>query len=80
MSNIFLKNKKSVRFNSSVEVHVMHVWSFAYQQSRIGQWEMIARDSARFHRRIEATGLKISKVLEIRHRETIYNNRFKNKC
>lgn len=52
----------------------MYVWNFAYKQARKGQWETIARDSARFRRRIVATGLKISKVFENTHRNKIYDN------
>lgn len=78
MSNLFLNNKKHVRFNSNVEMRLMYVWSFAYKQARKGQWETIARDFSRFNRRIVAADLEISKVLEMAHRDTIYNTRFAN--
>lgn len=46
----------------------MCTWNYEYLASRKGEWEQIARDRARFQRRIEDVGRKISDVLKDDHR------------
>ncbi|KAJ8396687.1 hypothetical protein AAFF_G00015250 [Aldrovandia affinis] len=62
---------KKVRFSPVVQVHVMVTWSFAHQAVRKGPWEEIARDRARFQRRIQETEQAIGYCLHQSHREKI---------
>ncbi|XP_062245341.1 protein phosphatase 1 regulatory subunit 15B [Platichthys flesus] len=60
---------KKVRFSPLVQVHVVRTWLFARQASRKGPWEEMARDRARFQRRIQETDRNISHCLTLPHRE-----------
>lgn len=72
------QNKKAVKFNLCPETHHLHVWSFAYKQSRKGHWEQCARDRDRFSRRIKQLEREITSILSPTHREKIYRLRFQN--
>uniref|UniRef100_W5M566 Protein phosphatase 1, regulatory subunit 15B n=1 Tax=Lepisosteus oculatus TaxID=7918 RepID=W5M566_LEPOC len=63
--------EKKVSFSPVVQVHVMHAWSFALRAARRGPWEEMARDRARFRRRIEETEKAIGHCLSTAHREKI---------
>ncbi|XP_064169753.1 protein phosphatase 1 regulatory subunit 15B [Anguilla rostrata] len=60
---------KKVRFSPLVRVHVMWAWSYAMQAVRRGPWEEMARDRARFQRRIQETEQAIGYCLHQSHRE-----------
>jgi hypothetical protein len=69
--------KMKVRFDlSKNKVYYMLSWSYAYKQSRKGQWECAARDRNRFQRRIDNIGEVLVKVLGSDHRLHIYQERF----
>jgi len=57
-------------------IHHMMVWSYAYKQARKGEWEMYARDRARFRRRIDEAHKSLSPILDSTHRHHIYLQRF----
>lgn len=60
-----------VTFNPNVEVLTMYTWSYAYWAARKGKWDQIARDHARFERRIQEIGREISHVLKDDHRQSV---------
>jgi len=73
------KQEKKVRFAEGKElakVHEMVAWDFAYRSARRGQWEMLARDSARFKARIKNTEALLAPILHPQHRATVYQQRF----
>ncbi|XP_073847783.1 protein phosphatase 1 regulatory subunit 15 [Musca autumnalis] len=74
--NIFCDKKKKVRFNTKPVVHVMHTWNYAYRAARKGNWEMYARDRARFKMRIDRTANVLNRILEPEHRQKIFEQRF----
>jgi len=49
----------------------MWTWYFAHRQARIGEWETLARDRARFNDRINKLDTIISPVLSKKHRNII---------
>lgn len=63
--------QKKVQFLPLVQVHVMRTWPFARQASRKGHWEELARDRARFQRRIQEAEDVIGYCLNQSHREKI---------
>ncbi|XP_068097253.1 protein phosphatase 1 regulatory subunit 15B-like [Hyperolius riggenbachi] len=63
---------KKVRFSSSVAVHHIVAWNYAYRMARKGPWEEYARDHCRFQKRIAETEAAIGYCLESRHREKIW--------
>lgn len=65
-----------MRFDLTPVVHVLRVWSFAYQQARKGKWEQIGRDRVRFHERIKRMEPILLPALDLHHRQKIYNERF----
>jgi IS1 family transposase len=68
---------KNVSFDESKnKVHRLIVWSYAYQQARIGQWECAARDRSRFQRNIETVSVVLTAVLESDYRLRVYQERF----
>lgn len=69
-------SKKSVSFNLPPHIHRLHVWNFAYNQSRLGEWETAARDRCRFNHRIQQIQCILSPVLETVHRNKIFSLRF----
>lgn len=73
--NIFKIMKKKVQFELIARVQNLIVYDFAYRQSRRGKWEEVARDRIRFQHRIYLLGLKISEILETKHRNKVFNER-----
>lgn len=69
--------EKRVRFNTTPKVHVIRAWDFAYRAARKGEWEQFARDNERFKYRILKLQPTIDAVLEQKHRDRIYDQRFK---
>lgn len=58
-------------------VHVMRVWDYAYRACRKGDvWQQVGRDTERFKKRIQDYEEKISPILEKKHREKVFNDRF----
>lgn len=72
------REKIAVKFNLIPEMHHLHMWSFAYKQSRKGHWEQFARDRDRFSRRIKQFEQEMTSILSPMHREKIYTLRFQN--
>uniref|UniRef100_A0A182RQF9 PP1c_bdg domain-containing protein n=1 Tax=Anopheles funestus TaxID=62324 RepID=A0A182RQF9_ANOFN len=68
--------EKKVRFNLKPVVHVMRAWDFAYRQARKGDWEMAARDSERFRKRITDLEPVLGPALQSALRDKIYAERF----
>ena len=54
---------RRVRFSEHTQVRVMYSWRYAYKKARECYWEMVARDAARFKRRIEMMEDKIQHIL-----------------
>ncbi|EDV36278.1 uncharacterized protein Dana_GF12046 [Drosophila ananassae] len=67
---------KKVRFNLKPEVHVMHVWDFAYRTARKSEWQLIARDRDRFEKRINRVAPILNPILSPNHRDSVYRARF----
>ncbi|XP_053673243.1 uncharacterized protein LOC128723514 [Anopheles nili] len=67
---------RKVRFNSKPIVHVMRTWDFAYRQARKGDWEVAARDSERFRKRIAELEPVLAPALQSALRDRIYAERF----
>lgn len=65
-----------VTFDLCPTVHMMHLWQFAYAEARKGSWELLCLDRNRFENRIKGLNHIISPVLEVNHREMIFNERF----
>lgn len=61
------QTKKTVKFNSQPEIHVMHVWDFAYRQARKDIWQQNGRDRVRFEKRINDFSEIITPIL-IKHK------------
>lgn len=53
----------------------MVVYSYAYRRSRISEWEKIARDTARFRRKIELFEKELSRVFNPQHRDYVFYTR-----
>lgn len=56
--------RRNVTFKEEVQVHLMIVWTFAYQDARKGTWEQHARDRERFKLKIFKYSPIISYALE----------------
>lgn len=57
-----MDREKRVIFDSTVKVHIMHVWAYAYQDARKSNWMKFAADRYRFDlrkQRLEAEFVKI---------------------
>ncbi|XP_017045175.1 uncharacterized protein LOC108090826 [Drosophila ficusphila] len=67
---------KKVRFNMKPEVHVMLAWDYAYRAARKSEWQVMARDRARFQQRIKRISPILNAVLTPIHRESVYHARF----
>ncbi|XP_017070449.1 uncharacterized protein LOC108107432 [Drosophila eugracilis] len=67
---------KKVRFNMKPEVHVMFAWDYAYRAARKSEWQVMARDRARFQQRIKRISPILNTVLSPVHRESVYLARF----
>lgn len=63
---------KKVQFNETPKIHHLITYGFAYQESRKGNWEQVARDRIRFQNRIKLIGNEISPILNEQHRMKIY--------
>ena len=62
-----MKPTKKVGFSETLEtVHVLHAWSFAYRQARIGIYKQQLSDRMRFNRRIRELDVKLGPVLNYR--------------
>jgi len=48
-------------------------WAEDYKQARVGQWEALARDRARFLKRVEQTEETISWIFTPQHRSKIFS-------
>lgn len=65
---------KKVTFNQELnKIHTQYTWTYAHQTARQGYWEEAARDRVRFSRRIEEAAKYINPILDITHRNKIYN-------
>ncbi|MBN3277303.1 PR15B phosphatase, partial [Polyodon spathula] len=62
---------KKVTFSPVVHVHVMLAWDFALRAARKSPWEEMARDRARFQRRIQEAEETIGCCWNSDHREKI---------
>ncbi|MGH0138275.1 UNVERIFIED_CONTAM: hypothetical protein FKN15_047583 [Acipenser sinensis] len=62
---------KKVTFSPVVHVHVMHAWDFALRAARKSPWEEMARDRARFQRRIQEAEETVGCCWSPDHREKI---------
>lgn len=51
----------------------MCTWNYAYRAARKGGWEQIARDHDRFQRRIREIESIIRPVLNMNHRQKIFD-------
>lgn len=70
---------KSVEFNENFnKVHHIIVWEFAHRKARETYWEFFAVDRLRFQRRIHRAAEVLDKILDLKHRQTVFNNRFYN--
>lgn len=64
---------KKVRFNEDAnEAYTLFTWKYAHQAARRGFWEEAARDRMRFKRRIQEVGTYINPILDVVHRNSIY--------
>jgi hypothetical protein len=68
--------KNIVTFNDNVQVFPMVVWSFAYRQARKSECFKHYLDRLRFEKRIKNCENTLSKVLDVKHRNVIYKERF----
>ncbi|XP_016953266.1 uncharacterized protein LOC108026689 [Drosophila biarmipes] len=75
-SNDSSTSVKKVRFNMKPEVHVMLAWDYAYRAARKSEWQVMARDRARFQQRIKRISPILNAVLTPDHRENVYQARF----
>lgn len=55
--------RKRVHFSPNNAIHQMYVWNFAHKQARMDIWQQIARDHARFEKRINVLSEIISPIL-----------------
>jgi len=64
-----------VQFSSEAPVQIIlandETWAADYKQARIGHWEALARDRARFLKRIEQTEQAISWIFAPQHRSKV---------
>ncbi|XP_046360687.1 uncharacterized protein LOC124138192 [Haliotis rufescens] len=74
------KSKKKVHFPDDKDLKVVHPmihWSYAYQAARKGHWENYVRDRDRFKRRTQDVETVVVPVLDSKHRQCVYEERFK---
>ncbi|XP_053553101.1 uncharacterized protein LOC128644551 [Bombina bombina] len=71
-NNLRSECTKRVSFSSTVVVHSMVAWDYAYRKARKGPWEEYARDRCRFQRRIAESQASISYCLEPLHRAKVW--------
>ncbi|XP_028661733.2 protein phosphatase 1 regulatory subunit 15A [Erpetoichthys calabaricus] len=66
------KTTKKVRFSDVVQVRPLVVWAHAARAARNGEcWQAMARDRARFQRRVQQVGELISPCLQPEHRKKV---------
>lgn len=65
-----------VTFNLCPIVHHMRAWRYAYSEARKGKWEQLGRDRERFVNRINEVSRILSPVLDVDHRQKVYEQRF----
>jgi hypothetical protein len=69
---------KKVTFNEDEnKVFNMVVWRYAYKQARICDFQRQYLDRLRHERRTKECEIVISKILDINHRNVVYNKWFK---
>jgi hypothetical protein len=68
--------KNTVTFSDNVQVFNMVVWNFAYRQARKNEYYKHYLDRLRFEKRIKICENIISKVLDVKHRNAIFKERF----
>ena len=66
-------NKKVTFDENKNKTIIMHTWSYAYKNARIGSfWIQCVADRKRFQRRIDSLEPILNKVLDSNHRKKIY--------
>lgn len=55
--------KKGVQFADKPRIKIFHKWIYAYRQARTDKWQQMARDRARFKRKIDELDKIISPIL-----------------
>lgn len=69
---------QKVTFNEAKnKVLNMVVWGYAYNQARKSDFQRQYLDRLRHEKRIKKCEIIISKILDVNHRNVIYNERFK---
>ncbi|XP_075219131.1 uncharacterized protein LOC142323419 [Lycorma delicatula] len=53
-------------------------WNYALRAARVGPWEELARDTMRFQNRIHCVGEVLQSVLDSKHRQKVFKERFSN--
>lgn len=59
------------------QVHYMYTWNYAYREHRKIYWEQVALDRWRFEENIKHLSCIINPILNVQHRQKIYEMRFK---
>lgn len=67
-----MKKKVLIREEQN-KVHLMYTWTFAYNSARKSDWMLVALDRVRFRNRIDNIGNVLSKVLDLNHRQYIFD-------
>ena len=76
-SNTTGKKLKKFTLNLCAQFRVLHTWKKAHALARKGPWEQMRRDRMRFMDRITGQFLRtLSPILEQKHREKVYAQRF----
>lgn len=68
------KKNKSVGFNPNLQIN-----NYTPEQKTGTSWEQVARDRNRFERKTKNIGEIVEPVLDAKHREKIFKERFSNK-
>lgn len=64
---------KKVTFNEDInKTYFLWIWTFAYNQARRNTWESAALDRIRFGQRIEEAALILNPILDLSHRNNVY--------
>lgn len=72
-------SERKVNFGE-VTIYPMIVWAYACKMARRGPWEEYARDRVRFSHRIATIEPVISSVLQVDHREKVYQKLYGQGC
>ena len=66
-----------VQFSSEAPVSITlsndEEWAADYQRARVGRWEELARDRARFSKRVEQTEQTLSWIFTPQHRNKVFS-------